>query len=63
MTTRTAATIRLIVPNLRGRWPDELAKFSDTAIALAYEDFSMSDDHGDNDAKFPDWFETIPTYE
>lgn len=62
MNKRTANTIRLIVPNLRHRWPKELDKFSDTAIAKAYEDYSLSEDCGNNDEKFPEWFGIINSY-
>jgi len=53
-------TIKSIVPNLRNRWKDELEPFTDNAIASLYEDFSMSDDHGNNDEKFPTWFDDLP---
>lgn len=56
---RRIGTLRYIVPNLRHRWPKELSVFSDTAIAMAYEDFSISDDFGNNDEKFPEWFDVI----
>jgi hypothetical protein len=46
-----------IVPNLRQRWPKELAPYSDKVIAGVYSDFYMSVDAGNNDAKFPEWFE------
>jgi hypothetical protein len=59
MDQRTAGTIKHIVPNLRHRWPDELKRFSDTAIALVYQDFSLSDEFGENDKRFPEWFEMI----
>ena len=45
--------------NLRFRWQVELAKYSDDAILSRYIDFGLSDDAGNNDEKFPDWFEGI----
>jgi hypothetical protein len=47
-----AATIRVIVPNLRFRRGAQLAHLTDDQLAEAYESFSMSEDFGDNDAKF-----------
>lgn len=57
-----ANTIRYAVPNLRYRWPSELAAFTDNQIAACFEDFGLSEDYGDNDAKFPEWFEMIGGY-
>lgn len=59
---RREGTIKYIVPNLRYRWPKELEKFTDNQIAGLYEDFSMSDEVGDNDAKLPLWFEMLVEY-
>lgn len=56
---RRKNTIKYVVPNLRQRWHKELELFTDNAIAAAYEDFSLSDDFGDNDVKFPEWFSLI----
>jgi hypothetical protein len=58
--TRRESTIKHIVPNLRFRWPNELKEASDDDIASVYEDFAMSDDHGNNDQLFPTWFDMIP---
>ena len=60
MDKRTQTTIRLIVPNLRARWPEQLRPFPDEAVARLYDDFSQSDEHGDNDARFPQWFAMLP---
>lgn len=43
------------VSNIRGRWPDLAKKYTDEQLAKLYYEFSMSEEHGDNDAKFPDW--------
>lgn len=59
---RRASTITNIVPNLRARWPGELAPYSNHQVAGLYEDFSMSDEFGDNDEKFPLWFEMLTEY-
>lgn len=48
-----------IVENLRRRWPNELVKFTDKQVAQAYREFSQSEDHGNNDEKFPLWFDVI----
>lgn len=63
MNKQRLGTIKYIVPNLRHRWPKELNAYSDNAIAAMYEDFSMSDDHGNNDEKLPSWFDTLPSYQ
>lgn len=57
--TRRESTIKNIVPNLRRRWPDELASFSDNQVAACYEDFSLSDDAGNNDERY---FDVIGEY-
>jgi hypothetical protein len=44
-----------IINNLRYRWPAECASLSDEELIELYNQFSMSDDHGNNDEKFPDW--------
>lgn len=51
--------IKYSVPNLRRRWPKELEKYSDRAIALVYDYFYFSEDAGNNDEKFPEWFDMI----
>lgn len=62
MSTQREKTIRYTLPNLRFRWKDELAPFSDNAIARAYEEFEQSEDFGNNDEKFPEWFNIIQQY-
>jgi len=52
-------TIKYAVPNLRHRWSKELEPYSDNAVAELYETFSMSDEFGDNDEKFPLWFDML----
>lgn len=52
---RRQATIKYILPNLRGRWP-ELETWDDDKLAELYEWFSESEDYGNNDHKFPTWF-------
>ena len=47
------------VYNLRFRWPTQLAKYSDDAILSRYIDFGFSEDMGNNDEKFPEWFAGI----
>jgi len=56
-------TINLILPNIKRRWPDIFEQFTINQIAAAYEDFSSSEDVGNNDEKFPEWFDTIANYE
>lgn len=51
-------TIKYAVPNLKERWP-ELNKYSDDAVAELYENFSLSDEFGNNDARFPEWFNML----
>lgn len=60
---RREQTIKYSVPNLRYRWKKELSKYSDNAVAACYEDFYFSEDYGNNDEKFPTWFELLPEYE
>jgi hypothetical protein len=56
---RRTSTINYIVPNLRNRWPEELKPYTDNQIASVYENFSLSDEYGNNDEKFPEWFSLI----
>jgi hypothetical protein len=58
--TRREQTIKYVLPNLLSRWP-ELSKYPPDAVAELYEDFSMSDDYGNNDEKFPEWFDMLNT--
>lgn len=53
------ATIKCIIPNLRHRWPKELEAYSDDTVAGLYETFSLSDEYGNNDEKFPLWFDML----
>jgi len=55
-------TINLILPNIKYRWPELFEKYTNNQIAAAYEDFNMSADAGNNDAKFPEWFDEIGSY-
>lgn len=57
-----AGTIKYAVPNLRYRWPKELEPFSDNQVAACYEDFGQSEDFGNNDEKFPLWFDMLEEY-
>jgi hypothetical protein len=50
------------IKNLRFRWKEELSKYSDKVVAALYEDFSMSEDYGNNDEKFPLWFDLLSEY-
>lgn len=56
---RDAALVR----NLRLRWRAELEPFSDEALVAAYEAFAISDDYGDNDERFPLWFDLVADLE
>lgn len=47
-------TIKYVLPNLRGRWP-ALKEIEDDQLAQLYEEFSSSDEFGNNDEKFPLW--------
>jgi hypothetical protein len=60
--SRRQATIEYAVPNLRERWPDELKPYTDNQVACCYEAFSLSDEFGNNDEKFPEWFDLIKGY-
>lgn len=62
MNKKREGTIKFIVPNLRARWPVELGKHTDNQVAGLYEDFSLSDEYGNNDEKFPLWFEMLDEY-
>jgi len=55
MDKRRENTIKYALPNLRDRWP-ELKQWDDNKLAELYENFSQSDEYGDNDARFPEWF-------
>jgi len=44
-----------VLHNLRQRWPEQLKHLSDDELVALYDDFSMSEDYGDNDAKFLGW--------
>jgi len=55
--------VKGVVYNVRHRWPDDTKQYSDLAIACMYDDFSFSDDFGNNDEKFPSWFAKLPEYE
>lgn len=55
--------IKYVVPNLRGRWPAELANFSDEAIARTYDAFYFSDRAGNNDENFPEFFDLLVIHE
>jgi hypothetical protein len=50
------------VRNLRFRWGDGLSGYTDECVYALYSDFSESDDYGDNDAKFYEWFDMLPAY-
>lgn len=41
-----------VVRNLRGRWTDTLSVIDDKTLAYIYLQYSYSDYHGDNDARF-----------
>lgn len=60
--TRREATIKYAVPNLRFSWKEELAPYTDNQVAACYEDFSLSDDFGNNDELFPTWFPDLKKY-
>lgn len=47
------------ISNLRFRWKKELEPYSDFAVIEVYEEFSMSVDFGNNDEKFPEWFQYL----
>jgi hypothetical protein len=50
------------IRNLRYRWPEELKPFTDGQIFRAYDDFARTEDFGNNDEKFPEWFGEIGKY-
>lgn len=42
-----------VVSNLRGKYPTELATFSDETVAKAWRNFSQSEEYPDG--PFPEW--------
>ena len=48
--------------NLRYRWKEELAPYDDCTLYFLYNDFALSEDFGNNDEKFPNWFDLLPAY-
>lgn len=56
------STIDKILPNIKLKWPDLANNYTDNQIAACYEDFSMSEDAGDNDKEFESWFSEIKNY-
>lgn len=56
-TTRTED--EAILTNLRHRWPEQLAKFSDATIINDYDAFALTNWFGDNDERFLEWMEQI----
>lgn len=59
---RIQELIKTTVPTLRERWPKELEKYSDRVVAAMFNDFYFSMDAGDNDSRFPAWFDLLPDY-
>jgi hypothetical protein len=49
-----------VVSNIRERWPDLTADWTDIQLAALYSDFSLSEDQGNNDEKFPEGLEGGP---
>lgn len=49
-----------IVANLRRRWPAQAEGFTDLQLAHLYSEFSLSEDCGENDEKFPEWLAEGP---
>jgi hypothetical protein len=46
-----------VIENLRQKFKDEIAHLTDDALINEYNEFSMSDMHGDNDKRFLEWLE------
>lgn len=44
-----------IIDNLRYRWPELCKPYTDEQLMIIYDDFSLSEDHGNNDENFPKW--------
>jgi len=57
--TRREKTIKWIVPNLRYQFKELLQSMSDDQVAEVYEDFELSEDCGNNNAKFPEWIKVF----
>ena len=53
LTTKSADDQTLY--NLRFRWKDATSHLGDEALRDLYADFSLSEDFGDNDERFPLW--------
>lgn len=49
-----------LVSNLRGRWPKECKRYTNAELVSMYDSFAISEDYGDNDAKFPEWLKDPP---
>lgn len=49
-----------VINNIRERWPKETAAFTDIQLAELYREFSLSEDHGNNDEKLPEWLRDGP---
>ncbi len=49
-----------IVKNIRERWAKECTWFTDLQLAHLYSEFSLSEDHGNNDEKLPEWLADGP---
>lgn len=49
-----------VVQKIRQRWPKLCIPFMDKQLAELYDNFSMSEDYGNNDEKFPQWLEGGP---
>jgi hypothetical protein len=49
------ASERNTVRNLRYRFPKETEKYRDEELLRIYHQFSVSEDYGDNDSRFPTW--------
>ena len=62
MHAATKTAFQAIVSNLRHRWNKELDPYADVTIYALYDDFSLSDEFGNNDEKFPDWFVLLDDY-
>ena len=55
---RIAELIRYSVAGLKQRWP-QIGNYSDRAVAITFNEFYFSEDAGNNDEKFPEWFDFI----
>ena len=46
-----------VVRNLRAHFSERTSKFTDEELLAVYREFQLSEDFGNNDAKFGEWLD------